>query len=173
MRYSVFLSHGSTDASVLERVELALWQEGMKPYAFEYDPSPGESVAEKIEDAIRDSDVVVVLVTENSQHSEWVNAEVGFARAQEKAIIPVVDKRISHPVLPFLRDAEYIKVDLDNVDAALPALVRDLVRRRLRSRVGWAVFCGVVGYALVKPYLPGLCGAVCGRRSRWWARGRA
>ena len=34
-RYKVFLSHGSKDSHLLEKVEISLWREGMKPYAFE------------------------------------------------------------------------------------------------------------------------------------------
>ena len=72
-----------------------------------------------------------------------MNAEIGYARALEKVIIPVVDKRIENPILPFLRDNEYIHLDVENVDAALPILVRDLTRRKM----GHYVFvAGVVGF---------------------------
>jgi nucleoside 2-deoxyribosyltransferase len=146
MAYTIFFSHNSDDIQWVKQIEHRLWQEGIKPYLFQTDPHPGKSVTKKIENAIRDSDALVVLVTELGQDSKWLNAEVGYAKAAEVPIIPLVDENIEKPVIPFIGDSEYIKVDLENLEDALPVLVKDLIKRKYKKYLIIASVLGGLGY---------------------------
>lgn len=139
MGYSVFLSHNSKDKELVEKIEQSLWREGIRPYLFETDPQPGGSLAEKIENAISNSDAFVVLITEEGQFSKWVNAEIGYAKAEEIPIIPLVDKTIKNPDLPFIGDSEYIRINIKNIEDTLPVLIKDLSKRRWKKRYFWGV----------------------------------
>ena len=74
MAYSVFISHNSKDQKWVKAIEQQLWREGFKPYVFDADPRPGNSIATKIERAIENADVLAVLITEQGQFSKWLNA---------------------------------------------------------------------------------------------------
>lgn len=141
MAYSVFISHNTDDKEWVEQIEQRLWREGFRPYMFEADARPGSSLDKKIESAIENADVLAVLITVQGQHSPWLNAEIGYAKAKEKPIIPLVDKRIEHPTLPFITDAEYIRADLDNFGDTLSTLMRDLTGRRWK---GWLETAAIV-----------------------------
>lgn len=150
MGYSVFISHNSDDKELVEKIEQSLYRNNIRPYIFEYDPKPGESLTNKIEEAISNSDAFVVLVTNQGQFSKWVNAEIGYAKAQEVPIIPLVDKNITNPDIPFIGDTEYIKIDIKNIGDSLPVLVKDLSKRRWKKRYFWGTIAVGVAVLYIK-----------------------
>lgn len=146
MGYTVFLSHFSEDKEWVEQIAQKLLCENIKPYLFERDPQPGESICEKIQNAISDSDAFVVLVTKEGQASKWLNAEIGYAKAVEIPIIPLVDSRIKNPELPFIGDTEYIRVDLEKFENELPILIKDLSKRKFKKHLLFLTIAGGLLY---------------------------
>jgi hypothetical protein len=51
------------------------------------DFEPGEDLRKRIQDEMRSASKVVILATDNSANSEWVNYEAGMAAALEKPIV--------------------------------------------------------------------------------------
>lgn len=86
----IFLSHNKRDRKWGEWLLRSAEAHGIKPYLAEHDVKPGGVLASKIEKAIDDSAAVVVLITDNSVNSAYVQQEVGYARKAKKLIIPVV-----------------------------------------------------------------------------------
>lgn len=150
MIYSVFLSHNTTDKLLIEQVEHRLWREGIRPYLYQFDSQPGESISKKIQRAIDNSDALVVLITEEGQFSKWLNAEIGYAKKAEIPIIPLVDQRINNPELPFIGDSEYIRINLDNLKDALPLLIKNLSKRKLKKYLTWGIV--ITGLFLIFVY---------------------
>lgn len=50
---------------------------------------PGRSFDKEIEDMIQKSDIILILLTRSSLSSQWVNQEIGYARALKKQIWPI------------------------------------------------------------------------------------
>ncbi len=93
MSYRVFLGHSTKNHSSVEAIHRALTEGGLECYVAEFRREPGRYTIQKIEHAIRSSDVIVVLLTEEAKASAFVNQEVGFARGEhggKKLIIPFV-----------------------------------------------------------------------------------
>src|ERR1041385_1104480 len=107
MAFRVFLSHSSKDDELLDMVERRLKRNKFEPYAFEWDPRPGEYIPDKITDAIQDSHVVVVLLTQTASESAYVHQELGFASAKDIPIIPLVEEGADRK-LAMLDGIEYI-----------------------------------------------------------------
>ena len=122
MAYKIFLSHSSPDADLVKRIADNANGIGVDVYLYEHDVQPGMSIAEKIKQAIRDSDALVVLLTSNSQFSAYVQQEIGFAEASAKRIIPLVQPGIPEQSLAMLKGREYILFDFYNPMNALAAL---------------------------------------------------
>ena len=114
MAFTVFLSHNSSDGEHIDKIEKSLQEIGVKPYVFKKDPRPGRMLSDKIESSIIASDVLLVLFTMEGQYSQWMNSEIGYAKAAEIPIIPLVDKNIEQATLPFLGGVEYVPIDLEN-----------------------------------------------------------
>jgi hypothetical protein len=88
----IFISYAQRDqeladrlAEVLRRNNFQVWDETLL--------LPGESWAQSLEQALQDSEAIVVLFTPNSVHSSKVSYEIGYALGEKKykgRLIPVV-----------------------------------------------------------------------------------
>lgn len=95
---SVFISYASADRELaavmvqaLESIKLQVW--------WDRDLEPGEIYPRKIQEALEQADVAVVLWTPRSVASNWVLAEAELARSKNK-LVPVLTERTDIP-LPF------------------------------------------------------------------------
>lgn len=91
MTEKIFVSYAHQDRDLLKAVLRALRKHGivtakdvviLDPHDFE----PGENVRRMIKDQISSASKVVIIASDNSAKSEWVNYEAGMADALEKPI---------------------------------------------------------------------------------------
>lgn len=115
---TIFLSHSSRAEQWCEWLAREARVLGIDTYLAEHDVRPGAVLAEKVKQAIRRCDAVVVLLTDNSAASPYVHQEVGFALAQEKLVIPLVQPGVRAEGLAMLQGVEYIPFDFEEPLAA-------------------------------------------------------
>jgi nucleoside 2-deoxyribosyltransferase len=139
MSYSVFLSHSSQNADwakwVCQEAELV----GIDVYLFEHDPRPGTYIAEKVQQAIRGSDAVVVLLTPQSEAAPYVQQEIGFAQAAQKPVIPLVWPNVQSRSLAMLEGREYVAFNPDDAAAALPPVLEWLAKLKAKKETAQAI----------------------------------
>lgn len=92
---------------------------GVHVYLAEHDPKPGTPISSKVQEALKRCHAVVVLITTNSVDSAYVQQEIGLARAYEKPIVPIVDKRVDPSRLGMLNEVEHLALDLQAPAEAL------------------------------------------------------
>lgn len=114
MNYKIFLSHSNIDKNWVNLIVTGSKLVGIETYLYEHDIQPGKSIAQKLQRAIKNSDAMVVLLTENSKFSPYVQQEIGFAEACDKLIIPLVQSGIGTECLAMLSGKEYIIFDTNN-----------------------------------------------------------
>lgn len=135
--FTVFISHSSNDAPLIEVLRPAAEAAGVTMYLAEHDRTPGLSLANKVRQAITDCAVVVVLLTPNSYNSAYVHQEVGFACSLGKLVIPIKERSVSRDVLAMLEGLEYVDLDLDRPQdcaRAVAAVLTDEVARRTQEQ---------------------------------------
>ncbi|MEO0606183.1 MAG: toll/interleukin-1 receptor domain-containing protein, partial [Myxococcota bacterium] len=88
-RPRVFLSYGHDNAGLVKRFVARLEARGFDPL-WDAMLLAGTSFMEGIETFIAHSHAFVPLITEHSQHRPWVHQEIGFARALNVPILPVM-----------------------------------------------------------------------------------
>lgn len=114
MTFGVFFSYDSEDDTLVRRLRDGIEtrvQGDVEIYIFEDDPNPGGQPSRKAMEGIRASDAFLVLVTPNSQQSQWVQQEIGYAKGQDCHVIPVV---LDHPeteLTGLLAGTEYLLYD--------------------------------------------------------------
>jgi hypothetical protein len=131
----IFLSHNMRDREWGEWLLRSAAAHGIKPYLAEHDVQAGSPLASKIEKAIDDSVAVIVLITDNSVNSAYVQQEVGYARKAKKLIIPVVQIGIVGEQLGMLQGVEYISFDFASPHeghAQLTAAMHDLAQKHAK-----------------------------------------
>ena len=75
----VFISYAQRDSGIAERLVDALQSVGLSVWLDRESLAPGTLITEEISQAIQSADAVLVLVTENSLASAWVQREIELA----------------------------------------------------------------------------------------------
>jgi len=88
-------------------------------YMFENDPRPGEYVVDKVQGAIKGSQLFFVLISKRSQYSAYVHQEIGYAEGQGIPVIPLVEPGVNEKNLGMLGGREYISFDPENPESYL------------------------------------------------------
>jgi hypothetical protein len=97
--YDVFLSHSHKDSQIVHPLAKRLREDGLDDWEIE----PGDSIPQKIGDRLERSRVLLMLLSENFDNSDWTKYESGtflFSDPQNKQqrFIPV---RLDSAVVPF------------------------------------------------------------------------
>ena len=93
--FDVFVSYSNDDRHYAEELLAALSESGLASWNDE-SLMAGSDWAVEIETALRNAEVVVLLVSPSSLSSEWVNFELGLAIAAGKRLIPVLIRDVSY-----------------------------------------------------------------------------
>jgi len=98
MKPRVFISFSKEDMQTVVRIRDELKSQGFSPYVATDVIEPGQHISRKIENAIAKSDAFVVLLTENSVKSPWVQQEIGYAKSRIP-VVPVKAEGVKPPAL--------------------------------------------------------------------------
>src|SRR5438105_11735312 len=82
-RRQVFLSYAQADKDIADRVADALRRAGLRVWFDAWELAQGDSIADRIDQAVRSSDLLVVLLSPRSVESKWVQTELSAALARE------------------------------------------------------------------------------------------
>lgn len=107
---SVFLAHSSSDKFFVRRLAEELRKSGVKIWIDEAEIKVGDSLTQKIGQAISETDYFGVVLSFNSISSEWVQKELQIALQKEieegrVIILPILMEPVEIPL--FLRDKLY------------------------------------------------------------------
>ncbi len=89
----VFLSYTHNDSFLAKKIASALTKNGLDVWNAETEIFPGDNWAEKVSDALKESDAMVVLITPESLESRVVRREIEYAlgdKSYNNRVIPVL-----------------------------------------------------------------------------------
>lgn len=99
-RYDVFLSYSFQDQDWVREFESALSESGVEVFFDATQLAPGDRWQERIEEALRESSTLVVVVSPSTFRSTWTFFELGAALAGNKRIIPIVTEAVDVTEIP-------------------------------------------------------------------------
>lgn len=127
----IFISHSHKDKEFVRRLADDLSKEGFDVWLDEDLISPGEQWTDKINEAIENSDVVLIIISSNTSESRFQASEIAFAISSQrkhpsKRIVPVLTEKNAE--LPFfLRNVVYCDLSSkDKYESNFKSLVRAL-----------------------------------------------
>ncbi|MGC2238662.1 MAG: toll/interleukin-1 receptor domain-containing protein [Pyrinomonadaceae bacterium] len=113
----VFLSYAHKDSSLASKIASTLESKGFDVWNAETEVLPGDNFAEKISDALKESDAMVVLLSPASLESNYVQWEIEYAlgnKSYKQRVIPVLvgsEENISLESIPWiLRKLQMIRL---------------------------------------------------------------
>lgn len=89
----VFLSYTHNDSFLAKKIASELVKTGLDVWNAETEIFPGDNWAEKVSDALKESDAMVVLITPESLESRVVRREIEYAlgdKSYNRRVIPVL-----------------------------------------------------------------------------------
>ncbi len=127
MGFKVFLSHATGDIDLAREISKKAASVGAEVFIAEEDKRPGTPILQKVEENLRTSHALVVLLTRKGHASAYVQNEIGWARGAGKPIIALKHKSVDPSKLGMLDGLEYIPFD-KNLAEATTELVAHLCR---------------------------------------------
>jgi serine/threonine protein kinase len=123
---TAFLSHASADKQIARRLALALAKAGVDVWLDEWEIKVGESISQKVDDAVDECRYVILMLSPTAVQSNWVEKEwrAAFWRetdSGEVVILPVMVSKCEIPAL--LRDKKYADFS-ESFDDGLKELLR-------------------------------------------------
>jgi TIR domain len=94
----IFISYARSDKVIAEQLTRSFKQQGLSVWLDYESLKPGSSWQDELENALRRADIFVVVLSEDSVKSNWVNAEIGFALGQKKKIVPILVDNVRLPL---------------------------------------------------------------------------
>jgi hypothetical protein len=96
----VFVSYSLSDAKYAKELVRALKRRGVRAWLDQFEISPGAPVQEEIEKALRASDAILILLTQESVSNPHVFFEIGAAVGLGKQVLPVMAYGMEMSSLP-------------------------------------------------------------------------
>jgi hypothetical protein len=155
MKYTVFLSHSSKDMNLVNSIRKELERAGINVYLAEEDLQLGKSLPKKIIRNIISANCMVVLLTDTGIRSQFVNQEIGVASANNKLIIPMVEKKVKNKVKGLLKGRELIIFDkhkLDNAISRVRSYISDIkltIELKIEEREELLKFLAAVAFIVL------------------------
>ncbi len=158
-----FVSYSREDINLQQRIIAELRSRGIGVWVDIENLIPGSPAWEReVERSIRGAEGIIVLLSPDSNDSEWVRREISFAEQNEKRIFPVLIRGDEDDSIP-LRLSDHQRVDLrtnfnNGLDQLANALKHHLGVTAVikRKRVGPKKSISITPADLKKFALPGL-----------------
>lgn len=128
---SVFISYSSQDREIASKIANDLSKNGIDVWFDNWKINLGDSLIEKIEQGIKNSDYLILVLSKSSFQSAWVQKEVQavFAKknsGENQVIIPVLIDTVEDSQIPsYLRDIKYADLRT-NYNLGINELVRTI-----------------------------------------------
>src|SRR5262245_52938115 len=128
--FHVFISYTQEDGDVAATVASSLRDLGLRPFLAEKEIAVGLKWEPSVKVAIRQSTVILCLVTHNSKRSAWLHVEAGAAWVLDKPIIPAFYKADETGLIDILRQHQGRKIDTPTELQPFLSEIRTLVTKR-------------------------------------------
>lgn len=100
--YDVFLSYSHNDSAWVKEFVTTLKSAGITTWFDADDIKPGDNWQSAIQQALRESNTLVLVLSKNNVNSPWTFFELGAAVADKKRIIPVLAGDLDISQIPLL-----------------------------------------------------------------------
>ncbi len=125
----IFISYSSHDKAVAEKIAEWLKSEGLEVWYDKWEILVGHDIVDKVYTGIRDSRFLLVLLSEKSVKSKWVQQEINAAKLTEiesgyTVVLPAIIDEKAKPLIPeALKTKRYANLAA-NFESAMSEIVR-------------------------------------------------
>ena len=106
-----FISYSSIDSDFARKLHDDLIKNGIQCWFAEKEMLPGKKTYEQVEEALNDSDKVILVLSHSSMKSEWVKTEIANTRSRE--IMEKCNLLVPVSIIPFNELEKWKNLDSD------------------------------------------------------------
>lgn len=149
---SIFISYQHADKELAEALQDGLEEKGYFVWRDSAELRAGDSIVERVTEALDQIEFVAALVSSASVRSNWCNKELSLAMTGEIAAqgVTIIPLRVNETPMPAsLKDKFYVDVSLESTQVAVEAVaasierhlrpIRQIPPRRLRPTLATAL----------------------------------
>ena len=92
----IFISHSTQDLQIVRELEKRLDNYGYQAIIAEDIPEPGAILEEKFKAKIREANIFLAILTEDSIRSKWVLLETEYAKQIGKKLVPLKEQNLNY-----------------------------------------------------------------------------
>ncbi|MDR2970387.1 MAG: toll/interleukin-1 receptor domain-containing protein [Bacteroidales bacterium] len=134
MRYDVFICHAWEDKEkYIDKFVFDLKTKELKPFVDRENILKGENVQKKIEEALKESIVVIIVLTENCLNKQWPFFEIGQV-ISSLPIIPVFFSKktidITAKKMNLLLQYDYVLLDRSNYEKGIQEIKKSISKQK-------------------------------------------
>lgn len=128
---SVFLSHAHADNQFAHQLAAALSQRDIRVWVDEYELRIGDSVIERVSQAITDGDFLLAIISPASHRSKWCQQELAWAATrgvQDKRVVVLPIRFRNAKMPPALLDRYWADADKEDIASLADRIAYDINR---------------------------------------------
>ncbi|OLD29740.1 MAG: hypothetical protein AUI62_02325 [Thaumarchaeota archaeon 13_1_40CM_2_39_7] len=133
----VFISYSFDDKDIMEKITLSLNTRNIGYYTAEHDTQYGNPLTAKIQNAIKDSDALIAVITKDHPSSS-VDQEVGFALNAGIQVIPFVEEGAKVGFM--LNDIEQMRFKKDKIEDSSDKIAMYIVEKLKHRKSSEEIF---------------------------------
>jgi len=122
-KLKVFFSYATEDKVLAGKIAKALSERGIDVFLAHEDIEVSEEWREKILTHLKNSDVLIALLTPNYRESVWANQELGYALGKGRKIIPLFVEEVDIRDFGFAETFQGIKVNEENLEDCINKII--------------------------------------------------
>jgi len=126
----VFISHSAKDSWFVKELVVDLMKNSITAHTDEQSLIAGDNLEEKLLEFIANSEYVIIIVSNNTTTSKWIQREFEMAERLNKRILPVMIEDIDDQEIPdFLKNIVYADLR-DNYNIGFNFLIRSIKKAK-------------------------------------------
>jgi TIR domain len=129
----IFISHSSHDKWVARQISKLLEKENHTTFLDEKDIKTGDSIDSSIQEHLKESDDILLLLSPASIKSHWVFIELGGAKALGKRVIPILFHVLANEIPNAI--SQLLARDINELDKYIQELATPSVRSRAKAPI--------------------------------------
>ncbi|MCL5266748.1 MAG: nucleotide-binding protein [Bacteroidetes bacterium] len=142
----VFISHSMKDVNLLNALRSIAQTLGIEPLIAEHQFDATNTISQKVENMIQQSDLVLAVLTSDGIGSGFVQQEIGFAHGR-KSLLILVESGLENQVSGFMYGRDRVVIDPWNPQPALEQIHSVLAAQKQKSdqqeAIGKLILVGV------------------------------
>ena len=115
----IFVSHSFSDSELLNQFKTKVEPHGIKLLIAEHIQDSINTISQKIENMIKESEFAIIMLTDNGINSNFVQQEIGYIKSLNKPFFQLVQSGFEDKLSGFSFGRDYILYDPERPEDAI------------------------------------------------------